>query len=179
VALTATGFSTYHELEKDIKENMKSPYYVRFNKGVGESGNFTIYEVRSYYCIEVYTDTEGSYGVRGIRYVDLYKKKGSLYLKKPLQEGYRHVIYIFQNEYIRAYNPKGKLKNNGFGSYRGVENINQCTGKIRLFSNGGLNGRDTYISFAGLVEKVEMSLLGHIMGTVKCGDQSLFMTERN
>ena len=178
VALSATGFSTYRELEKDIRENLKSPYYVRFNKGIGETGNFTIYEARSYYCLEIYSDGENRYGVRGIRYVDVYKKNGKLCLKKPLPEGCQHVIYIFQNEYIRAYNPKGNLRNNGFGAYRGVENINQCTGKIRLFSNYGLNGRDAVIGLAGPVEKVEISLLGHIMGTMKCGDQSLFMTEK-
>ena len=179
VELSATGFSTYLELEKDIRENIKSPYYVWVNKGIGENSNFTIYDARSYFCLEVYTDAAQNYGARGIRYIDIYKRNGKLFLKKSLPEGYHHVIYIFKNEYIRAYDPKGKLRNNGFGSYRGVENINHCTVKMRLFSNANLSGRDTYIPIAGPVEKIEMSILGHIMGKVKCGDQSLFMTEKS
>ena len=69
------------------------------------------------------------------------------------------------------------MRNNGFGSYRGVENINQNTGKMRLFSNTNLAGRDTYINLAGECTIVEISILGHIIGERKCGDQSLFITE--
>ena len=86
-------------------------------------------------------------------------------------------MYLFKNEYIKAYK-NGKLKNNGFGAYRGVENINQNKGKMRLFSNTNLSGRDTCINLAGECKKIEMSILGHIIGEKKCGDQSLFITEK-
>lgn len=178
VPLQKTGFATFKELEEDMKTNLKSPYYVRFNKGIGELGNFTIYDARSYYCMEIYIDAEGEYQIRGIRYVDVRKdlKTERLRLLKALPEGCKHYMYLFKNEYIKAYK-KGKLRNNGFGAYRGVENINSSTGKMRLFANTNLAGRDTYINLAGETIKIEMSILGHIIGERKCGDQSLFITE--
>ncbi|MEE3399938.1 MAG: hypothetical protein VZR64_10750, partial [Eubacterium sp.] len=129
---------------EDMKNNLKSPYYVRFNSGIGEEGNFTIYDARSYYCIEIYTDDKGEYQIRGIRYVDVYKdgRSGKMVLLKNLPDGCTHYMYLFKNEYIKAYK-KGKLRNNGFGAYRGVESINENTGKMRLFSNNNLTGRDT------------------------------------
>ncbi len=178
VPLAKTGFKTFLELETDMKHNLKCPYYVRFNRGIGETGNFTIYDARSYYCMEIYTNENGIYQIRGIRYVDVRKdhQAGKLRLLKTLPDGCKHYMYLFKNEYIKAYK-NGKLRNNGFGAYRGVENINQNTGKIRLFSNRNLAGRDTYINLAGETIKVEISILGHILGEQKCGDQSLFITE--
>lgn len=180
VSLAKTGFTTYKELEEDMKDNLKSPYYVRFNSGIGETGNFTIYDARSYYCMEIYTDANGDYQIRGIRYVDVYKDNQThrMVLLKRLPDDCSHYMYLFKNEYIKAYK-KGKLRNNGFGAYRGVENINQNTGKMRLFSNSNLAGRDTCINLAGECVKIEMSILGHIIGERRCGDQSLFITERN
>lgn len=177
VPLSKTGFKTFMELENDMKNNLKCPYYVRFNKGIGETGNFTIYDARSYYCMEIYTDENGVYQIRGIRYVDVRKdhKAGKLRLLKPLPEGCKHYMYLFKNEYIKAYK-NGKLRNNGFGAYRGIESINENTGKIRLFSNHNLSGRDTKIRLDGEIIKLELSILGHILGDRKCGDQSLFIT---
>lgn len=177
VSLDKTGFKTYHELENDMNNNLKSPYYVRFNTGIGEECNFTIYDARSYYCMEIYTDMNDDYQIRGIRYVDVHKdQNGNMMLLKPLPEGCNHYMYLFKNEYIKAYK-KGKLRNNGFGAYRGVENINQNTGKMRLYANNNLSGRDTYINLAGECKKVEVSILGHIIGECECGDQSLFIME--
>lgn len=177
VSLDKTGFKTYLELENDMNNNLKSPYYVRFNTGIGEECNFTIYDARSYYCMEIYTDMNDDYQIRGIRYVDVHKdQNGNMMLLKPLPEGCNHYMYLFKNEYIKAYK-KGKLRNNGFGAYRGVENINQNTGKMRLYANNNLSGRDTYINLAGECKKVEVSILGHIIGECECGDQSLFIME--
>lgn len=176
VSLEKTGFMTYRELENDMNCNLKSPYYVRFNTGIGENGNFTIYDARSYFCMEIYIDEKSDYQIRGIRYVDVRKdNKGNMILLKPLPDSCKHYIYLFKNEYIKAYK-KGKLRNNGFGAYRGVENINQNTGKMRLYSNNNLAGRDTYINLAGECIKIEISILGHIIGERECGDQSLFTT---
>lgn len=180
ISLAKTGFDTYKELEADMVNNIKSPYYVRFNKGIGESGNFTIYDARSYYCIEIYLDQDSKYQTRGIRYVDIYKdrKTGQMILLKPLPENCSHCMYLFKNEYIKVLK-KGKIIVNGFGAYRGVENINRNNGKMRLYSNSNLAGRDTVINIANECHKVEMSVLGHIIGECQCGDQSLFTTERN
>lgn len=177
ISLAKTGFNTYKELENDIKSNLKSPYYVRFNRREVEKNNFTIYDARKYYCIEVYLDVEGKYQTRAIRYVDIRKDKkcGKLILLKPLPVGCVHCIYLFKNEYIRVCN-KGHLISNGFGAYRSVENINRNNVKMRLFSNSNLAGRDICISLANEVTKIEISLLGHITGVVKCGDRSLFTT---
>ncbi|MCQ2531084.1 MAG: type II CRISPR RNA-guided endonuclease Cas9 [Saccharofermentans sp.] len=178
VSLKKTGFSTYKELELDMKNNIKSPYYVRFNKGIDEHMNFTIYDARKYYCVEVYSDESGSYHARGIRYVDLYrdKKQGKLVLKRPLPDSYRHEAYLFKNEYIRICK-KDKLINNGFGAFRGVENINQDTIIMRKFSNKNLSKKEVYVKVYR-IEKIEIDILGHMHGVKKCGDQSLFITEK-
>lgn len=177
VSLEKTGFKTYLELENDMNNNIKSPYYIRFNNGIGEECNFTIYDARSYYCMEIYNDEKNEYQIRGIRYVDVHKdKNGNMKLLKPLPEGCKHYAYLFKNEYIKAFK-KGKLRNNGFGAYRGVENVNRNMGKIRLFSNTNLSGKDTAINLAGECYKIELSILGHIIGARECGDQSLFTTE--
>ena len=178
VKLDDTGFKTYKDLENDINNNIKVRYYVRFNRGIGETRNFTIYDARSYYCLELYSDHEQKMQIRGIRYVDIVRssKSKKLVLRKSLPDNCQHYMYLFKNEYIRAYK-KGKIINNGFGAYRGVENINANLGKIRLFSNTNLQGRDTKINLACDCVKVEMSILGHIIGETKCGDQSLFITE--
>lgn len=178
VSLSKTGFNTYRELESDIYNNLKSPYYVRFNRGIGEEGNFTIYDARSYFCIEIYIDENEDYQIRGIRYVDIRvdHKSGKMKLLKLLPDGCKHYMYLFKNEYIKAFK-KGKLRNNGFGAYRGVENINRNTGKIRLYSNCDLSGRDAVVNLAGECHKIEISILGHIIGEYVCGDQSLFTTE--
>ncbi len=179
VSLSKTGFNTYKELEDDMHNNLKSPYYVRFNKGIGEDGNFTIYDARSYYCLEVYIDDSSKYQIRGIRYVDLYRDRpsGKLVLKKPLPQQYIHKCYIFKNEYIRV-TKNGKVVNNGLGAYRSVENINHNTIKMRLYSNKNLSNRDVYIPVYD-VAKLEISILGHCIGESTCGDQSLFIMVKN
>lgn len=179
VALKDTGCKTYKELEEEMNNNLKCSYYVRFNKGIGETGNFTIYDARKYYCIEVFKDDKGKQQIRGIRYVDVYvdKKTGKMILLKPLPVGYEHLIYLFKNEYIRV-TKKGKTINNGFGAYRAVENINSNKVKMRVFSNCNMQGRDVCISLINPIIKLEVSILGHIIGEVKCGDQSLFITEK-
>lgn len=177
-SLKSKGIETYRDLENDINNNLKSPYYVRFNTGVGEVGNFTIYDARSYFCMEIYIDERGEYQIRGIRYVDISvnKHSGEMVLLKPLPFGCQHYMYLFKNEYIKAYK-KGKLRNNGFGAYRSVKSVNQNTGKIRLYSNLNIYGEDTVVNLAGECKKIEISILGHIVGECECGDQSLFTTE--
>lgn len=176
VKLVVTGCKNYQELEQLMKTELRCPYYVCFNKGINETGNFTIYDARRYYCAEVFLNALGMYEMRAIRYVDVRKQNGKLVLLKPLPQGCTHQIYLFKNEYIRVYDKKGKLKNNGFGAYRGVDNVNLGRAKMRLYSNVGLNGRDVIIGIAENTRKVEMSLLGHILGEIACGDQSLFTT---
>lgn len=176
VSLEKTGFRTYLELENDMNNNIKSPYYIRFNNGIGEECNFTIYDARSYYCMEIYNDEKNEYQIRGIRYVDVHKdKNGNMKLLKPLPEGCKHYAYLFKNEYIKAFK-KGKLRNNGFGAYRGVKSINRNSAIMRLYSNYNLAGEAIVLNLAGECKKIEISILGHIIGECECGDQSLFTT---
>ena len=179
VPLAKTGCKTFLELEQKMKTDLKCPYYVRFNTGINESGNFTIYDARSYYCIEVFLDENREVGLRGIRYVDVRKRNGQLELLKCLPLGSKHIRYIFKNEYIIIKNKKGTIKNKGFGAYRGVENIQRKDCKTRLFSNKDLSNRDNVVKIDGKVEKIEISILGHNEGIIRCGDQSLFTPVTN
>ncbi|MBR3532690.1 MAG: type II CRISPR RNA-guided endonuclease Cas9 [Clostridiales bacterium] len=173
ISLYKTDFNTYKELEEDMKTNIKCPYYVRFNSGIGELNNFTIYAANKYYCVEIYKDSKGKYQMRGIRFVDVHKNKetGSLVLNRPLPMGCAHYMYLFKNEYIRI-PQKGKRHSAVFGAYRNVKNNyrNEC--RIRLFSN-----EEYIVNVAGACRVIEMSILGHIIGERQCGDQSLFITE--
>lgn len=179
VSLSKTGFKTYKELEEDMNNNLKCPYYVRFNKGIGESGNYTIYDAGRYYCVEVFADGNGKNQIRGIRFVDLYRdrKNGKLVLKKSLPNDCVHICYIFKNEYIKV-TRNGKLISNGFGAYYHIESVKDNKIDVRLFSNKNLNNNDIKIRVYD-VTKIEMSILGHCVGETTCGDQSLFITEKD
>lgn len=158
-------------------EGLKSPFYVRKIGKYGDKDNYTIYKC-GYYCTEVFINAEGKADLRGIRYPDLKKKDGKLYLLKELPEGCEHIMYLFSNEYIEVRDKKGRLKNNGFGAYRSAENVNQQSIKIRLFSNKNLKGKDKKIKIDFNMKKYEVDILGKLQGEIKCGDQLLFMKEK-
>ena len=170
-------YGTLKRLEDDIKFNLKCPYYVRYNKGIGEICNFTIYDTSKYYCSEIFIDTSGKYQTRGIRYVDVRKdrKTGKLMLRKPLPQGCQHYMYLFKNEYVEVFNKKMIRINNGFGAYRSTKNVNRNLYYIRLYSNVDKSNNGVCINMANYCKKIEMSILGHIIGVQKCGDQSLFI----
>lgn len=180
VSLKETGFSSYKELENDINNNLKSSYYVKFNKGIGEEGNFTIYNSKKYYCLEIYLDENKKYQTRGIRYVDirLNKKTSKMVLLKTLPDECEHVLYLFSNEYVRLLDKKNNAKPNGLLAYRSIKNINRNSVYVRSFSSYSQKGEPYIASINCNCQKIEMSILGHITGVRKCGDQSLFITER-
>lgn len=169
-----SNFDSIEDLMSFInsEEGIKCPYYVKWidkNKN-----NYSIY-LCGYYCLEVFENRNGKAEIRGIKYTDIKKKNGKLYLLSQLPVGYKHIMYLFQNEYIEIRNKKGILKNNGFGAFRSAENVNQNSIKIRLLSNKNLSGKDTYISIDKNITKFEVDILGKLKGEIKCGDQLLFM----
>lgn len=175
------GFNTIEEFETYLNtdESIKCPYYLKYNGEYLDKKNYTIYEANKYYCTEIYLDDKGKSGMRGIRYMDLQRKDGKLILKKPLPEGYVHVMYLFKNEHISICDGKGQIKNNGFGAYRGVKSVNRNNVIMRLISNKNIKGEDIVLGISSNITKHEIDILGKYRGDIKCGDQLSFTTEKD
>lgn len=172
------NITTMKEFELKLKD-LKCPYYVKINNRKDEPLNFSIYAANKFYCIEIYVDENNKYQIRGIRFIDIRRdrKKGALVLTRPLPKSCKHVMYLFHNEYIRLCDKKGNLKKNGMYTYRSVKNINANRGYARLYSSKNYKGEDIIVTLSTPIKKVNVSILGHIEGEVKCGDQSLFIVE--
>lgn len=176
-----------YQLEEYLNDPMtikpNPSYFIKWNDK--EHLNYTIYMTRSYYCTEVYEDNIGETHLRGIRFLDLYKSKGKLILKKPLPKNFKHICYLFKNDYIEILDRNKNTKKDGFGAYRGVEYLTVDRLKIRTYSNKKIinqnKPKDRYCSVKSIqdVIKLEQDKFGHIIGKEKCGDQSLFITKND
>lgn len=180
--LKKTKLNSFEEFESYLRseDGIKSPYYIKYNENTLGKNNYTIYEANSYYCAEIYTDSQNKTQLRGIRYVDVRKEDGKLVLLKPLPSTCKHITYLFHNEYIAIYKDSNykRLKNNGFGAYRSIYNVNVNKIIIRLFSNQNLNDNDVVITSSIFIKKYSLDVFGHINGEIKCGDQSLFTIKK-
>ncbi|MDY5279563.1 type II CRISPR RNA-guided endonuclease Cas9 [Sharpea porci] len=180
--LKKTKLNSFEEFESYLKseDGIKSPYYIKYTKNTLGKESYTIYEANSYYCAEIYTDSQNKPQLRGIRYVDVRKEDGKLVLLKPLPSTCKHITYLFHNEYIAIYKDSNykRLKNNGFGAYRSIYNVNVNKIIIRLFSNQNLNDNDVVITSSIFIKKYSLDVFGHINGEIKCGDQSLFTIKK-
>lgn len=180
--LKKTKLNSFEEFESYLKseDGIKSPYYIKYTKNTLGKESYTIYEANSYYCAEIYTDSQNKPQLRGIRYVDVRKEDGKLVLLKPLPSTCKHITYLFHNEYIAIYKDSNykRLKNNGFGAYRSIKNVNVNKIIIRLFANQNLNDNDVVITSSIFIKKYSLDVFGHINGEIKCGDQSLFTIKK-
>ena len=176
------NMNSFDEFESYLRseDGIKSPYYIKYNENTLGKDNYTIYEANSYYCAEIYTDSQNKPQLRGIRYVDVRKEDGKLVLLKPLPSTCKHITYLFHNEYIAIFKDASfsKLKNSGLGAFRSIDNVNYNKIKIRLFSNKNLNNKDYVITLSIFIKKYSLDAFGHINGEIKCGDQSLFTIKK-
>ena len=73
--------------------------------------------------IEVYKTIDNTINLRGIRFIDLIRKKGKLKLVIDNPIDYKHhIMYLFKNDYVKVYK-NNKLLFKGY--YKSVGNINQ------------------------------------------------------
>lgn len=138
--------------------------------------NHTVLGGLKYYCVEVYKDAKGATHTCGVRFVDVVKKGGKLWRKREsLPENYaEHVMFLQSNDYIQIYNSKRKLKFEGY--YVAVYNINESR-----FYCTGCNESEAIaksIATSDSVSKVDVSILGHKGGQIRCSEPLPFIEER-
>ena len=142
------------------KEKYKNTSIIKVDK----LGHETVLSANKYYCVEIYLDRDGRTALRGIRYVDLVKRNKKLYLVTDYPEGYKeHLIYLFQNDYIKIFDGKGNLKFEGY--YRNVKAITRNLLHVR-------NSNETtdvyiYVTQKDVFKKYSIDVLGKIEGEVK------------
>ncbi|MBQ8418551.1 MAG: hypothetical protein IJX10_07995 [Phascolarctobacterium sp.] len=127
-------------------------------------GNETVLSANKYYCVELYKDREGRTALRGIRYVDLVKRNKKLYLVVDYPEGYKeHLMYLFQNDYIKIFDRKGNTKFEGY--YRNVKAITRNLLNVR--NSREINDVAIYVTQKDVFKKFNVDVLGKLGGEVK------------
>ena len=136
---------------------------------------FRSLNANKYYCIEVYKTIDNTINLRGIRFIDLIRKKGKLQLVIDNPIDYKHhIMYLFKNDYVKVYK-NNKLLFKGY--YKSVGNINQ---NILMFKidNSSINT----LKFIGKqynIKKYDVNILGKLGGEIKCSVPFMFHKGNN
>ncbi len=142
------------------KKKQKESSIVKIDK----YGNETVLNASKYYCVEIYKDREKKTALRGIRYVDLVKKDKKLFLVASYPENYlEHVMYLFQNDYIKIFDAKGNEKFAGF--YRSVKAVTRNLINVRR--THAEDDEFVYVTQRDVFKKYDVDVLGSIGGEVK------------
>ena len=150
------------------------PVYKKAIESGIKKENTQLWEVKSYYCLEIYKDTKGNTRWRGIRYTDIKRKDKKLYLCCAYPEDYQsHVMYLFKNDYIVVYNRKGEETKRGF--YQAIKALSQ--GQIRIIRDNNAKAEVISLAQSCTVKKYDISILGVIGGEIKCGEPYSLLTD--
>lgn len=146
-----------------------------FKKTISDN-NYTMLGMLKYYCVEVYKDHEDNTKIWGIRYVDIKHKDKKLYvIKESLpKDYYRHVMYLFTNDYIRIYKGE-KIKFEGY--YKSVHNINRSN--LYCSYKNSPSTINVSISRKDKIKKINIDILGRLGGEVKCSAPLSLISEKN
>ncbi len=146
-----------------------------FYKRISEK-NKTALAANKYFCVEVFEDIQGNTKTRGIRRIDIKILHKKMYLIIGNPDNYKkHIMYLFNNDYIIIKNKRGEIKKRGF--YKSVNNINQRSISISL-DNKPFKKDSVRIEKCDKVEKFYIDLLGNIGGKIKCGEPLLLLKEK-
>lgn len=147
--------------QKVYKVSVRCPKVSNYYKKQIDGKNFSILGVPKYYCVEVYEDNKGKTRTWGLRYVDMVKHEGKLYLKdNVLPKDYaKHVTYLFKGDYIVVYKKDEKIFE---GYYQSVAALTLNRVWCTFMNNSELIR--VSISSNCRVEKYQIDLLGR-----KCG----------
>lgn len=141
-----------------VKEQTVSNYYKKYIRG----NNYSILGMPKTYCAELYKDSKGKTRIWGIRYVDMKKENGKLYLLRPLPADYvQHMTYLYKNDYIEV-SRKNTLSFSGF--YQAVKNINNNRTYVKEVNKS--NSIDISLGPGTTVQKYAVSLLGQKGGCI-------------
>ena len=157
------------------KISVKSGNPVKYYKDEYTEGLQQMWDMGSYYCVEIYKDKKGKTMTRAIRYIDLVKKHKKLCLTCPYPEDYdAHVMYLYKNDYIVVSNSNGEKFR---GYYQSVKSINAGLFWIRI--NNSPKKLSKSIAQRDIVEKYEVDIYGRMGGKVKCGEPYSFLQDKN
>ena len=153
----------------------KNPVTNYYRKQISEN-NYSYLGGVKYWCVEVYKTAQGTTNTRGIRFVDIVKENGKLYIKaESYPADYKeHVIYLFQNDYLVVLNNKNEIKFEG--RFKAVYNINEnrFSGKCQ----NDAEDCDFRISSKDTVRKYDISILGRKGGEIRCSEPLSSTTEK-
>lgn len=141
------------------------------NKG---ENNKTVLDVRKYYCVEIYKNKDDKTGFRAIRYIDIVKDQGKLYLNIPYPNDYKeHVMYLRKNDYIvvEKMNKKNKIISKEAGYYQSIKSINE--GIIYIKKENQAKASVLGIVPNKIFRQYHVDPLGYIGGEIKCSGLSL------
>lgn len=165
------AYSHIHSVK--IKEKAPSAYMA---KDISDN-NRSYLDISSYYCVEVYSDAEGKTHTTGIPYAFLKTIGGKLFLSerysKPADYD-KHIMYLFQNDYLTVYNNKNEIKFRGY--FRSVKSINRSV----FYCNLNTCPKDEIcsISTKDTVTKYSVDILGKMGGKIRCGEPLLSAEEK-
>ncbi len=137
----------------------------RLFKRIGDD-NTTYYDDSNYYCTELYADHDGRTIMRGIKMSEVRREGKKLILVAPLPNGYsEHIMYLFKGDYIVA-------QNKGSQSFHVYYNSVEDAGRSKIKVLDPLGGRKARVFTVGkncTIKKYNVSILGELGGSVKCG----------
>ena len=161
-----------------------APARTFLKKEISEN-NYSILDDRSYYCMEIYKDSNGMTNVQGIALSDIVKKDGKLWLKPDfvMPENYcTHIMYLFPGDYLRIYKSENKIKFEGY--YKSVNNINEPS--FNYISNNKIfdSTKRITVEKKDRLIKLSVDILGKITGEkngdgIKCGEPLSLLREKN
>ncbi len=132
-----------------------------------KEGNTQLWEIKKYYCLEIYKDSLDNTRIRGIRYTDLKRKDGKLLLTCPYPKEYKnHVMYLFKNDYIVVYDRTGKETKRGF--YQAVKALPSAA--VYIIRDNETKSKVITFAQSCTVKKYDISILGEVGGEIKCGE---------
>jgi CRISPR-associated endonuclease Csn1 len=167
------SYKSYKKFQGKITDDNPLPLSKNKSSYIKKMNN--ILNANKYYCIEVYKTIDNTINLRGIRFIDLIRKKGKLQLVIDNPIDYKHhIMYLFKNDYVKVYK-NNKLLFKGY--YKSVGNINQ---NILMFKidNSSINT----LKFIGKqynIKKYDVNILGKLGGEIKCSVPFMFHKGNN
>lgn len=180
-----------HKQDKRFRGKIANSNFVKttddvskFYKKQIDENNFAYMDDRSYYCVDVYKNHKGNTKITALKYNDIIKKNGKLYLKQDYKfpEDYReHLMYLYSGDFISVENKNSKY----YGYYVSVKNINRNLLNIDecFYENKVIDYKkriERAITERSIVKKYYIDILGKIGGEIyKCGEPLSYLPEKD
>lgn len=155
-----------------------------YKKEIDED-NFAYIDDRKYYCVEVYQNEKGKTCATALKYNNIVKYKGKLYLKHDYKypDGYKkHLMYLFPGDYIKV---KNSSTEEFSGYYSSVYYARSKQIYVLECRDQGENcnvSKEAIITIKqnAVVKKYNVDILGKLGREItKCGEPLSYLPEKN